>query len=542
MPFAVPDGVLRLNADYTIVRANAATADLLDTDAANVIGCPISDLLRLEGGKPLAEYLSGIKDAAGFSARGQTSIAYAVNNDTAIRLSAWLETTNKQDGFVLHMHPQVMSDPQNQPSYKMLDIISNLQAEYIADRGPYYVFGRALEALLKISGSVYGFIGEILQNEDGNNYLKTHAITNIAWNDETRDFYKQNAPAGLEFSNLQSLFGRTVETAEVVIANDPMNDPRRCGLPSGHPPLNHYLGVPLTIGGDFVGMAGLANREGGYSEDMIEQLAPLLNTLSMLILAYRNEEKRKLVEAELFLKAQDLEEANQAKSRFLASMSHELRTPLNSIKGFATRLDKTLSATLQPRHQEALGAVLRNADHLLDMVNDILDLSKIEAGGLELNLQRITLASIIDDAMISSKGMADAYNVKLLTTNTDKKLAVEADPQRLMQVILNLISNAIKYGKGSNPEISIEKIQHRNANAVKLGVRDYGQGISESDQKTLFLPYTQLVLREENSIEGSGLGLSLVKELVELHKGEVGVESQLNQGSFFYIILQLSEA
>ncbi len=137
--------------------------------------------------------------------------------------------------------------------------------------------------------------------------------------------------------------------------------------------------------------------------------------------------------------------------------------------------------------------------------------------------------------------MADAYNVTLIATNIDNELAVEADSQRLMQVILNLLSNAIKYGKGSNPEISLEKIQYRNTSAVKLGVRDHGQGISESDQKTLFKPYTQLVLREENTIEGSGLGLSLVKELVELHKGEVGVESQFNQGSFFYFILPLCE-
>lgn len=235
MPFAVPDGVLRLNADYIIVRANAVSAELLKAKSTQLIGSPITEFLRLEGGKPLEVYLSGIKDAAGFSTRGQTSIAYNISSREPIQLSAWLDTSNNQDGFVLHLHPQNTSNSKSQASYNIVDIISDVQAEYIADRGAYYVFGRALEALLKFSGSAYGFIGEILQNENGINYLKTHAITNIAWNDETRSFYKQNAPAGLEFFNLQSLFGRTVETAEVVISNDPTNDPRRCGLPPGHP-------------------------------------------------------------------------------------------------------------------------------------------------------------------------------------------------------------------------------------------------------------------------------------------------------------------
>lgn len=541
MPTSPIDGVLRLNDDLIIVRANEAAAHLLNTTESSLSGLCVSALLRLEGGRPLEEYLGAIKDAASFSARGQTTIAYPLNSHTPMQLSAWVDSVENQNGFVLYLHQHhIPSSPQTGNHNDILEVISNLQAEYIADRGPYYVFGRALESLLEITGSGYGFIGEILQTAEGANYLKTHAITNIAWNSETRDFYEKNAPAGLEFSNLQSLFGRTVGTGEVVIANDPYNDPRRCGLPEGHPTLKHYLGVPLTIGGDFVGMAGIANKEGGYNEAIIGELAPLLNTLSMLILAYRNEEKRKQVEAQLFLKAQDLEEANLAKSRFLASMSHELRTPLNSIKGFTARLHKTLSPTLEPRHQEAFSAVLRNSDHLLHLVNDILDLSKIEAEGLQLNLTSLFAADLIEEAIHNSQGMSDAYNVQIMTTDVDKHLRIDADPKRLLQVLLNLISNAIKYGQGSNPEISLTEDRLNNKPAAKISVKDKGAGISESDQELLFKPYTQLVLHDKHTIEGSGLGLSLVKELVELHQGKVGVESHLDHGSHFYVVLPLS--
>lgn len=161
---------------------------------------------------------------------------------------------------------------------QMLGLLKEVNEEFInrsADRR--VLFDRMLGMMLSLTESEYGFIGEVL-HRDGKPFLKTHAITNIAWNKETRDFYDQNAPKGMEFSNLRTLFGHTLTSGEPVIANEPYTDPRRGGLPPGHPALNHYLGIPIkSSDGQMIGMAGLANKPGGYSVEDIDFLGPFLS-------------------------------------------------------------------------------------------------------------------------------------------------------------------------------------------------------------------------------------------------------------------------
>lgn len=164
----------------------------------------------------------------------------------------------------------------------LLKTIRSVQADFIAERGPSEVFEGLLKHLLSISRSEYGFIGQVLHDNDGA-FLKTHAISNIAWNDDTREFYATNAPDGLEFRNLETLFGQVIVTGEPVIANEPSTDSRSGGLPEGHPDLNAFLGIPLYHGSEMIGMAGIANHEGGYDKDDVEFLQPLLATTAHLI-------------------------------------------------------------------------------------------------------------------------------------------------------------------------------------------------------------------------------------------------------------------
>lgn len=167
-------------------------------------------------------------------------------------------------------------------------IVSILKAQHVFIRGESYAkaFDLFLETLLDFTGSEYGFIGEI-RTDKVNPYLKTFAITNIAWNKETRQFYEDNAPDGLEFHKLSSLFGRTVQTGEVVIANDPKNHPYAAGIPEGHPPLKAYLGMPLVFEEKMIGMFGIANREGGYSQSLADELLPLCESISNFIFGYQ---------------------------------------------------------------------------------------------------------------------------------------------------------------------------------------------------------------------------------------------------------------
>jgi len=181
----------------------------------------------------------------------------------------------------------------------LLEGVTRAQREFILDTDPRRGFDRILALLLETTASEYGFIGEVLLEPDGTPYLKTHAITNIAWSDETKDWFEKNAPTGLEFRRLKSLFGAVMTTRQTVIADDPAHDHRRGGVPPGHPPLLKFLGIPFFHGDKMIGMVGLANRAGGYDEAVTRSLEPILATCSSLVLAYSLVRERKLGEEKL---------------------------------------------------------------------------------------------------------------------------------------------------------------------------------------------------------------------------------------------------
>jgi PAS domain S-box-containing protein len=212
-----------------------------------------------------------------------------------------------------------------QKSNRLLQAISWIQTQFLADAESEILFDGMLDHVLSLTESEYGFIGEILFASDGSPmmeegymkfrgrpYLKTHAITNIAWNEETRAFYAENAPKGMEFHNLQTLFGAVIVTGKPVIANSPSTDPRRGGLPDGHPPLNAFLGVPFSKNEQMTGMVGIANREGGYDEAMVDYLQPFLATCSCIIEAYRSERQKQQAEQKIVEQAALLNVATDA--------------------------------------------------------------------------------------------------------------------------------------------------------------------------------------------------------------------------------------
>ena len=171
---------------------------------------------------------------------------------------------------------RVISSPNHSLPKKLdlLNTIARVQRQFFHSESPKVIFGTMLDALLLLLDSEYGFIGEVKYNNDDQcKYLQTHAITNIAWDNATRQFFDENITNGLKFTNLHSLFGKVITTASPVISNDPKSDKRGCGVPPGHPPLDHFLGIPFFMpGGEMNGMVGISNKPGGYCEDDIEFL------------------------------------------------------------------------------------------------------------------------------------------------------------------------------------------------------------------------------------------------------------------------------
>jgi diguanylate cyclase (GGDEF)-like protein/PAS domain S-box-containing protein len=198
------------------------------------------------------------------------------------------------------MNPETATAPAQRLN-EMLAAISRIQTLFLTRQGrdAREVFDALLAELLRLSSSEYGFIGEALYDERGAPYLKTYALTNVAWNDETRRFFEENAPKGLEFRNLDTLFGAALRTRSVVISNDPGSDTRRGGLPRGHPPLDAFLGIPFVHAERLVGMVGIANRPGGYCAEVVQALQPMLDTVRTLIVAHRASRARDEAEAEL---------------------------------------------------------------------------------------------------------------------------------------------------------------------------------------------------------------------------------------------------
>lgn len=175
---------------------------------------------------------------------------------------------------------------------RIFEAIGRLQAEFIRASDPYVMFDRLLQDIIEFTGSRFGLVGDVLDDEAGRPYLKAYAFSNIAWNEETRRFYEENRVRGFVFKKLDNLFGHVITSGLLVIANDPAHDPRRAGLPAGHPELHCFLGLPVYYGERLVGEIGLANREGGYDQRLVEDISPLVDACGQIIVARWEREAR----------------------------------------------------------------------------------------------------------------------------------------------------------------------------------------------------------------------------------------------------------
>ncbi len=542
-------------------------------------------------------------------------------------------------------------------SNALLDTLTNVQSRFIAGVDPGELFDHLLEDLLSITESEYGFIAQVHHDAEGAPFLRTWAMTNIAWNEATRQMYAEHGPRGMEFHNLENLFGRAVTDKTHIIANDPVHDPRQGGRPYGHPPLDSFLAIPVLKAGEVAGVLAVSNRPHGYDEAIVDYLQPLVATVGGMIEAIGSEEarraaekrersreelyravvehaseavvafgddgvieafnpaaeqmtgfteaemvgrsvtelipedhldeyrrlvsdqsaptselvvldrsgsplsvevsfgrtelgtrsiitaivrniaERKAIETALLEAKEAAERTARAKDEFLAAMSHELRTPLNAVIGLSTILGRETHGPVNAKQSAYLEQIEAAGRHLLELINDILDLAKIDADQLEPEPVVVDVGPITTAAVAVVNEQALAKGIGLDVDCPESLPSVVADPRRTKQILLNLLSNAIKF---TDPGGRVEVRARVEGPFLAVIVWDTGVGIPQDRLDDVFAPFKQLDNSLARAHEGTGLGLALTRKLVEMQGGTLGVESELGHGSAFTFTLPLA--
>lgn len=247
---------------------------------------------------------------------------------------------------------------------------------------------------------------------------------------------------------------------------------------------------------------------------------------------------QKLVEKQLQAALEEAEIATRSKSEFLSSMSHELRTPLNAILGFAQLLELDRGTALNEDQADSLDMILKGGNHLLDLIDQVLELEKIEAGKLSLSIESVTPHSVIEESLQMVKTRADAGSITLIDDTQSAALPpLWSDRTRLKQVLLNLLSNAIKYNvEGGSITLTSDRVADQ---MVRISVTDTGVGIPQDKQQDLFKPFERLG-RETGEIEGTGIGLTISEKITNLLNGRIGFHSTEGQGSTFWVEIPVS--
>ena len=326
-----------------------------------------------------------------------------------------------------------------------------------------------------------------------------------------------------ELPSHSGLLGLLHGQSRALRLRDLTDDPRSAGFPSGHPSMRSFLGVPIRWHEQTLGNLYLAEKEEGdeFTDDDEAMMLSLAEHAAIAI------ENARVNDA--------LVEASRAKSEFLANMSHELRTPLNAILGFSDLLREQLGSALSERHARYLRNIAGAGDHLLSLINDVLDLSKVEAGRITLSKQTVRLEDVLEPAIAAAREAADKREIHF-TAEAPTDVSVQVDPGRVRQILYNLLSNAVKFtdaGGSVGLRVSLD------ADALVVEVADTGIGIPPDRRGRVFGTFERL---HEGRLgtEGTGLGLALTKRLVELHGGTIDFESEPAKGSTFRV--RLSDA
>jgi PAS domain S-box-containing protein len=333
--------------------------------------------------------------------------------------------------------------------------------------------------------------------------------------------------------NEKSIVGKVALDGQSVIVNDVAMNPLHKPNPL-LPKTRAEAAIPLRIGNRIIGAIDIQSKTvGAFTEDDIAVLQTLADQVAVAIDNARSFELSQ--EAVM-----EMREIDRLKSQFLANMSHELRTPLNSIIGFSRVIIKGIDGPVTELQQQDLTAIYNSGQHLLGLINDVLDLSKIEAGKMELAFDEVNIADVTSSVLSTMSGLVKDRPIQMKRIIEPNLPTVRADAIRVRQVMINLLSNASKFTDEGDILVEVGlKPGLTGRNEIRVSVTDTGPGIAKEDQTKLFLAFSQVDDSPTRKTGGTGLGLSICQHIINMHGGRIWVESDLGKGSTFHFTLPL---
>ncbi|MBF0476642.1 MAG: GAF domain-containing protein [Deltaproteobacteria bacterium] len=439
-----------------------------------------------------------------------------------------------------------------------LEIIHSLNNIFATESDTLKLYQSALEIILQAMRSPLGYIGYI--DEDGS--LVAPTKTNEAWDRCRIDANSVVFPR----ETWKGVFGQSLLDKETTFSNQPLK------VPEGHQPLNRIICAPILYDNQLIGQVTVANKDTDYTQADIKLLGDIVLTMASPFknrlqqerhqkslteltsrLIAKNHELIHLTQ-ELLREKQQVDAANKAKSAFLAGMSHELRTPLNAIIGFSEVLLDKYFGELTPKQEEFIGDVLASGNHLLSLINDILDLSKVEAGKMDLDITEFSIRELLEHSLVLVKEKAFKHGISLRFDGDDQiPMLIRADEAKIKQVLYNLLSNAVKFTPdGGNVTLKARLRNHcfsilseeeaaQSSPTIEISVADTGIGLDQDDLRKIFDEFYQVQHGLVSKTPGTGLGLPLSRGFVELQGGKIWAESAgLGQGARFCFTLPVN--
>jgi PAS domain S-box-containing protein len=543
----ISDALISTDINFHILEWNAAAEEMYGWRAEEVIGRLLQELVQSEYVETTREQIIQTVLEKG-TWKGEVNQKRRDGTRIPVMASVSLvkDKAGKPFGFITinsNIMERKQSEEKLQRQNERLKILREIDTAILAADSLENIVGAALGHIRKLVG------------------CRRAALTLFDWaaNEAeifaVRDERETSVPKGtrLQMALFQDL-GEILSKNQLVLVNE------LAELPNPPPQFQILLKegmhsaciLPLYSQGKLTGTFGMfSETRDFFSEEEISLGREVANQVAIAISQKELIEDLRILNAELEQRVAKrteelkltnikLEHANRAKSDFLATMSHELRTPLNSILGLSESLLEQRRGPLNDHQQKSLQTIEASGQHLLNVINDILEVSKIEAGKLSIHPDRISVKEVCESSLNFVRELAFKKAVSLEFQSDPSVHSVYADPQRLKQILVNLLNNAVKF-TSENEKVSLEVYPNVERDQIHFSITDKGVGIAPDDLKKLFTPFTQLDSSLAREHAGTGLGLVLVYKMTELHGGSVQVESEVGKGSRFTIVLPWNE-